>query len=451
MMDADGPGAIVRWWGGGSTPEKGAEGTMRIYIDNEPAPVFQGRFDELAASGRWGKPPLAAVTCIGRNYYLPIPYAKHCKVTYDRRPPFNGAKLPKGYEELVNYYAINYRSYPKGTRVRSFSADEMHKAEPTAERVGRILTNPTRSTYGGFARQMGKARPLLPAKQHPGSEASLAQSFTGSQAIRRLSVQLKAADLPQALRSTVLVISCDNEPTVWCPVGDFFGSGVGMNPFHDRWREVDPRRPIDLLLGDAVPELRCRVQLRNEGDQLVDATLGVATSDWTWDDRSMHFHAGWRQQAGIETKAGEGTADWNYVELSGRGIYVGDTLALHNGASNWWGEGDEKVWVDGEKFPSHVGTGSEDYYGYSFGDKGKFFESPFHAEPRWDGNNKPGFVTVTRSRILDGIPFEKSLKFDMEIWHWSHTHMTYAATTYWYAVPGGKSNRDGRGGEGSGG
>ena len=47
---------------------------------------------------------------------------------------------------------------------------------------------------------------------------------------------------------------------------------------------------------------------------------------------------------------------------------VGDTLALHNGAAAWWGEGDEKIFVDGETFPSHFGTGSEDYYGYSFGE-----------------------------------------------------------------------------------
>lgn len=414
---------------------------MRIYIDNQPEPVFQGTFDDLVVSGRWGKPPLAAVTCIGRNYYFPIPYAQHCKVTYDRPPPKEDTENRKG-EELVNFYAINYRTYAKGTPVRSFSAAELQKAEPVAERVGRILTTPANEVLKDVSWHGASSQRLMPNEGFGASHSVISGPPTTRrpQAIRRLSVQLKAADMEQALRSTILTITCDGETTVDCPVGDFFGSGVGLNPYRDWWREVDRNGLMTCYW--VMPFQRiCQVSLQNTGNQPVEATLGaIALTDWNWDDRSMHFHAGWRQQSGIETKAAEGTADWNYVELKGRGIYVGDTLALHNGSSNWWGEGDEKVWVDGENFPSHVGTGTEDYYGFSFGDKGTFFESPFHAEPRWDGNNKPGFVTVTRSRILDGIPFEKSLKFDMEIWHWAHTRVTYAATTYWYALPGGKSN-----------
>jgi hypothetical protein len=186
----------------------------------------------------------------------------------------------------------------------------------------------------------------------------------------------------------------------------------------------------------------CRLELVNLGEQAVRATLGLlAHTPWRWDDQSLHFHANWRQQTGIETKKAEGTTDWNYVKAQGRGIYVGDTLALHNGAAAWWGEGDEKIFVDGESFPSHFGTGSEDYYGYSFGDLGTFFEAPFHAEPRWEGNRKPGFVTVTRTRSLDAIPFRSALDMNIEIWHWAATKVTYAATTYWYGRPEAKSNR----------
>jgi hypothetical protein len=122
-------------------------------------------------------------------------------------------------------------------------------------------------------------------------------------------------------------------------------------------------------------------------------------------------------------------------------VYVGDTLAVHNGCSKWWGEGDEKIWVDDDKFPSIFGTGTEDYYGYSYGDRGTFFEAPFHAEPRWDGNHRPGHVTNTRTRSLDAIPFHHRLNMNMEIWHWEATAMAFAATTYWYARPGAICNR----------
>ena len=45
----------------------------------------------------------------------------------------------------------------------------------------------------------------------------------------------------------------------------------------------------------------------------------------------------------------------------------------------WWGEGDEKFFVDGEKFPSTFGTGSEDYFGYAWGDC-TLFQHAYHDQ-----------------------------------------------------------------------
>jgi hypothetical protein len=53
--------------------------------------------------------------------------------------------------------------------------------------------------------------------------------------------------------------------------------------------------------------------------------------------------------------------------------------------------------------------------------------------------NKPGFVSVTRTRGLDAIPFTRSLKFDLEVWHWAAARMTYAAA-YSYAQPGSRGS-----------
>ena len=150
----------------------------------------------------------------------------------------------------------------------------------------------------------------------------------------------------------------------------------------------------------------------------------------------MHFHAVWRYEAGLKTPPHR---DWNFVKLAGRGVYVGDTLALFNPIATWYGEGDEKIWVDGESFPSHVGTGTEDYYGYSYAPK-PVHNTPFCGEPRIDQPMTQGHNTSTRTRNLDGIPFRRSLQFDMELISWKPTTLTYAATTYWYAFPGTSSN-----------
>ena len=103
--------------------------------------------------------------------------------------------------------------------------------------------------------------------------------------------------------------------------------------------------------------------------------------------------------------------------------------------TEWWGEGDEKIYVDGEDFPSHFGTGTEDYYGYAWCCPERF-DSPFHAQPRCEGPGNFGNTTNARYRLLDGIPFTKRFQFDIEIWHWATTTVDYAVTTFWYGAAG---------------
>ena len=76
--------------------------------------------------------------------------------------------------------------------------------------------------------------------------------------------------------------------------------------------------------------------------------------------------------------------------------------------------------MDGETFPSHFGTGTEDYYGYAWCWPGLFTHA-YHAQPRCDGPGNYGRTSVNRFHILDRIPFTKDFKFDMELWHWHAT------------------------------
>jgi len=133
-------------------------------------------------------------------------------------------------------------------------------------------------------------------------------------------------------------------------------------------------------------------------------------------------------------------------------VSTGDVLTVWNPLKRWWGEGDAKIWVDGESFPSIFGTGTEDYYAYSWGGTNRnFYEHPFHAQVRVDDidKNNPkvpylhdtqGYSTETRTRAVDCMPFGKSLKLDMEVWHTEECEMDYTVATYWYAFPETKSN-----------
>jgi hypothetical protein len=136
LMDEDGPGSIVRWW---MTFYKAQNGIIRIYIDNNPVPVIQGATDEILSGNKLSGPPLAASVQAGaplgeegrdydHNLYVPIPFFRHCKVTYEcdysgyfmtmREPGSN-----TGYYWPDVFYNICYRLYSPGTRVESFSQE----------------------------------------------------------------------------------------------------------------------------------------------------------------------------------------------------------------------------------------------------------------------------------------------------------------------------------------
>jgi hypothetical protein len=430
MADMDGPGAVVRIW------SANPKGTMRVYLDGAAAPAIEAPMTDVLG-GKWAVgAPLAGVRSRGWNLYLPIPYAKHCVITSDA----------DGF-----YYQVNYRTYAAGTGVETFTREKLDAARSGVERVGKELTDgrpisPYQVTHAqdwiGVA--PGGETPLT---FHNDWAKNKVDGYFGEMkapgAVKHIDVFFDKPVSEQALRSLVLVADFDGERTVWAPLSDFFGLGVGASEkakFQD-WDRV--ASPTGFSCEWVMPfKTSARIALKNLGDTPVPV-WGVARVDrWNWDERSMHFHANWRAEHPIHALGAKGTVDWNYIDITGKGVYVGDSLAIMNSVPDWWGEGDEKIYVDGETFPSHFGTGTEDYYGYAWCDP-NVFQHPFHAQVRCDGNGKNnwGHSTVTRVRALDAIPFTKSLKFDMEVWHWAKCDVAYAATTYWYALPGATCNR----------
>lgn len=132
MMDAEGPGAIVRFWMTFSGINRG-QGTLRIYIDNEEKPVIEGNVrDILSGQVLCGEPLSTSVPDEapmeerGHNLYLPIPYAKRCKVTIES-PDLKITPEGKIESKTIVYYAINYRTYTSPVKVISFSAKELKK------------------------------------------------------------------------------------------------------------------------------------------------------------------------------------------------------------------------------------------------------------------------------------------------------------------------------------
>ena len=437
VFDAEGPGAITRFWV--TVADYSGKGVLRFYIDGSATPQIEGEPLSILSGHKLVGAPLSTSVAEatdylqrGHNLYLPIPYAKSCKITYESP----SVKEPGEFSGECFYYNINYRTYERGTRVVSFSMDELEKNRARIEQVQKQLVESGRPD--SLLQRESLTRTLA-----PGDSATL--RLTGTRAIRELRCALAAADFNQALRSTVLQMRFDGHTTVWVPLGDFMGTGNRLTPYKSFYTEV--RADSTLSCYWTMPfKKSCEVTVRNLGQEPVGLDLSLYSGDWKWTRRSMYFGAGWTEYNHLYTgalrdmKGTDSQLDINWVELSGRGVYVGDAVTLFNTVADWWGEGDEKIYVDGESFPSHFGTGTEDYYGYAWCMHNPF-DHPFIAEPDGTGSTQCGHVSNVRYRALDAIPFERSLKFDMEVWHWCSTWINYAPVTYYYLCAGGTSNR----------
>lgn len=429
LMEDNGPGAITKMWavcfyyGLGDTT--GAN--LKIYLDGEEEPTIFCNFFELVQGKNFVKPPLAAETRRAGNCYLPIPYAKSCKVTMDKK---------------VFYNIINYRSYPKGTRVKTFSMDEYRRSQNLVDSVNQVLAKGciqddkvSRKALKTFRKQQTLA---------PGESLRLTvDNKRKSGAVRLLTIRLKADDEAQALRSTVLKTFFDGEQTIWSPVGDFFNIGVGMKSYRmwERAVETDGTMVCRWVMPYRKQSEWC---LENLGKQPVTVEMTVESGPYNWTDRSMYFHASWRMD---DPTPGFPLFDYNLVKVEGTGLYVGDQFTVLNPEQGWWGEGDEKVYVDDDTFPSHFGTGTEDYYGWAGGvvpNPVDEFDEPFLSNVRVASPNSMGYNTCTRTRVLDAIPFKERLDFNIESSGSNRSswfHLQYAVNAFWYAKPGATSNR----------
>lgn len=448
-MEHTGPGCITRLW----APffyydfNDRVGPTIRIYLDGSETPTIEAAWIELLTSNDWpesyGTPPqrkntfripspLARFTARAGDVYLPIPFAKSCKVTFDK-PPF--------------YNIINWRAYDEGTRVETFTPDMIETQREAIDECGRKLYAPLTSPNGVKLSGRGNG----PSEQLRFSH--------GPGAIRGLEITIDPAalrDNPSLLRSIILRMEFDATQTVWCPLGDFFGSPNTINNFSTTHRSsrdgvfsctwTMPYRDSAVIAVDQPPTSNLMVQIAAHNDA------------WTWDDRSMHFHAAWRPD---ELHPGDQFTDINFIDIKGKGVLVGDQWTVLNPTRGWWGEGDEKIYVDAaydRGFPDHFGTGTEDYYGWAGGvnpNASDVFSHPFLANiavGSWSrgmrlagAGDTRGFNICSRTRALDAIPFTSRLVFDMEAspgvdQRKATDFLGYSSVVFYYARPGSSSN-----------
>jgi hypothetical protein len=413
LAEAQGPGFVSRIW------SANPDGELRIYIDGSKIPALAAPFaaitnGEIAPYGA----PFGHDASRGRNLYFPFPFAKSIKVS-----------TTKGGQ----YFQVSVTTVSRLKKVESYSPLVLKRAQAAIEETRKALLHSHSERPGAPTLQVsleipiGQSADLVPeswAKGHGG-------------AINRLRCAVESPHPEDALARTLLTITFDGTkvPQVAVPLGDFFGSGPGLSAFQSKINQVQSNG--QMISHWYMPFRRSvRIQLTNCSEMPVKIHGAVDLDPIAPQDDHLYFHAHWRYQDGLQTRKADGTIDWPALRVSrAPGRFVGLLLNIFNPTPAWWGEGDEKIYVDGESFPSTFGTGTEDYFGYAWGDNHPYM-NPFHAQTRCDGPGAKGNTSNIRYQLLDSVPFQKALGFDIEVWHWEPVKIQYATLAYFYAGGG---------------
>lgn len=416
MADLKGPGAVVRIWSANPA------GTLRFYFDGEETPRFVARtIDLLGGKVAPFAYPYAYEASRGWNFYYPLPYAQSLKITVDDTD--NNASRSM-------YYQVGYRTYEAGTQVETFQPGSVDTDQIAS--AGKLLTNPYTPPYvpefkAVQLRSRGSASITLP----PGPKAVSYLVFR----LRKPPVPAGAAfehpgQVWNQFRQIIFEAEFDGQVCIRVPIGDFFGAAPGPTPYVTYPIQVDKDGSLSCRF--VMPYEKTGIfRFRNTGGSRAEISVATEVFPYEWTADSYHFMAQWTGEHGRTRPM----RDMSFLNTTGEGIFVGDNMHISNPTPAWWGEGDEKIYVDGQTFPSTFGTGTEDYYGYAWC-YNQPFARPFHAQPKVEAPGNFGQTVNARFHILDPIPFKQSFKFDMEMWHWADVMATYVHTAYWYAKPG---------------
>jgi hypothetical protein len=206
------------------------------------------------------------------------------------------------------------------------------------------------------------------------------------------------------------------EPSVDAPLGDFFAVGHG---FERPVKSLMIRNSSDGRARNSywpMPFRRsCRITVTNEGRRRV-ASLYYHV-DWEkvkeLPPETAYFHARYRQ----ELPAPADGKPYLFLDVKGRGFYVGTVLSVVQAEAGWFGEGDDHFFVDGEKKASIEGTGSEDYFNDAWGLHVE--DGPYTGVPVAEGTGLGSRMTGYRWHLTDPVPFTKSLYFEIEHKGWT--------------------------------
>ena len=201
------------------------------------------------------------------------------------------------------------------------------------------------------------------------------------------------------------------QPSVESPIGDFFAVGHGLDvPVNSMPVAVSSDGRARNCYWPMPFAKSAKITVTNDS---ADKNVGCIFwyIDWqklpSLPEDTMYFHAQYRQE--FPAKMGQ---DYLFLDAEGDGAYVGTVYSVDMVEDSWFGEGDDRFYIDGAKEPQLNGTGTEDYFCDAWGFRK--FNNPFYGVSVWEGYSAGDHGTAYRWHVPDPVRFRRSLKVTIE-------------------------------------
>ena len=217
----------------------------------------------------------------------------------------------------------------------------------------------------------------------------------------------------------LLRVFYDGQPqaSIEVPLGDFFANCFGK-------RAEVISMPVVVEDADSYNcfwhmPFRKSIRIEVVNQSAKQLNLLYYNIDWVKKDQlpedTPYFYARYHQEYPVQSGK-----DYVILETEGKGHYVGTVMSVRTRSPSWFGEGDEKIYIDGEAKASIWGTGTEDYFLSAWGLKTT--STPYFGTPYFDQWGIVGGHTAAyRWHIQDPIVFQKSIKVTIEHFGWIST------------------------------
>jgi hypothetical protein len=335
-----------------------------------------------------------------------------------------------GLGQRSDNWGGNISSLPalRNSETRSISAEN-----PKGERGGGAKAVPDERSPASDLGTGWKVRPFVPV---PRQTTITLADIAGPGVIQHIWMTVDN----KAYRDFILRFYWDGEtnPSIEVPLGDFFAAGHGLRyKVNSMMVAVNPTGGLNSYW--PMPFRKsARITLENQSTQnFPQFFYQITYALEPVPENAAYFHAQWRRSLTSRKHPEHVIVDG----IAGRGHYVGTFLAWEQLSNGWWGEGEIKFFMDGDREnPTICGTGTEDYFGgaWAFGDT---YSTPFLGYPlQVREAEKVSKHSLYRWHVLDPIRFTKDLRVTIQALGWwpngKFQPLTddIASVAYWYQV-----------------